>query len=595
MLKKNIWRYIWRLRAFLANKPMLFTQAAILVWAAILGVAGALTTAAFHESIKLLQVLHSGVSGDAVEIAGGWTLMERLLIPTVGGLIAGLCLYLASRIKVDANSDYMEAVAIGDGRLSLRQGILRVFSSLSVSASGWSLGREGPIIHLAAMVGSALGRFFRLAPTHLRLLVACGAAAGVSAAYFAPIAGALLVAEIVLGSMASHILAPLLVASASSFITISSLGYQSWLYEIPAIELVGTRYIWIAVLIGLLSGVLSPLFLKYLDVCRHLFAKLKLPQVLCLGLGGFLLGLVFVVDSWGAGKGDALIHSYLTQPWGLSSIALILFVKIISTGLSVGSGAVGGVITPVMLVGASVSLFVLQLLSIIFPEISVYAPLVVLIGMGSFLGAATSAPLLAVVLIVEMSHSFSVIAPLILATVLAYFVSRRITGRVMFEIIEQRDKSDAVRLALAKLKVKSLLHPTNTILGPQHTLQDAVELFTEQSVRFIYIVNEQQEYLGAIAHTNITRVLLSRQDLSGPIPPDLIERTYLEPLHIGMNLDQAQDAFVNFAGERLPVVDLSDPPRLLGVVYKSDVLRKYSELKQLNDRSVQTAVDIRLS
>ncbi len=591
MLKKNVLRF----RSFLANRPVLFTQAAILVWAAILGIAGALTTAAFHESIKLLQVLHSGVSGDAVEIAGGWTVAERLLIPTVGGLIAGLCLYLASRIKVDANSDYMEAVAIGDGRLSLRQGILRVFSSLSVSASGWSLGREGPIIHLAAMVGSALGRFFRLAPTHLRLLVACGASAGVAAAYFAPIAGALLVAEIVLGSMASHILAPLLVASASSFITISSLGYQSWLYEIPAIELVGTRYIWIAVLIGLLSGVLSPLFLKYLDFCRHLFAKLKLPQVLCLGLGGFLLGLVFIVESWAAGKGDALIHSYLTQPWGLSAIAIILLVKVISTGLSVGSGAVGGVITPVMLVGASVSLFILQLLAIVFPEISIYAPLVVLIGMGSFLGAATSAPLLAVVLIVEMSHSFSVIAPLILATVLAYFVSRKITGRVMFEVIEQRDKSDAVRLALSKLKVKGLLHPTNTILGPQNTLQDAVDLFTEQSVRFIYIVNEQQEYLGAIAHTNITRVLLSRQDLSGPIPPDLIERTYLEPLHIGMNLDQAQDAFVNFAGERLPVVDLNDPPRLLGVVYKSDVLRKYSELKQLNDRSVQTAVDIRLS
>lgn len=584
-----------KLRSFLASKPALFSSAAILVWAAILGVAGALTTATFHESIKLLQVLHSGTSGDAVEIAGRWTVIERLLIPTVGGIVAGFCLYLASRVKVDANSDYMEAVAIGDGRLSLRQGVLRVFSSLSVSASGWSLGREGPIIHLAAMVGSALGRFFKLTPHHLRLLVACGAAAGVSAAYFAPIAGALLVAEIVLGSMASHILVPLLVSSASAFITISSLGYQSWLYEIPAIELVGSRYIWIAILIGLMSGVLSPLFLKYLDICRYFFSRLRFPQVVCMGLGGFLLGLVFIVDSWGAGKGDTLIHSYLTQAWSLKAIVVILLVKLISTGISVGAGAVGGVITPVMLVGASVSLCALQLLSILFPEISVYAPLVVLMGMGAFLGAATSAPLLAIVLIVEMSHSFSVIAPLILSTVLAYFVSRKMTGRVMFEVTEQRDKSDAVRLALSKLKVKSLLHPTNTVLGPEYTLRDAVNIFAEQSVRFVYVVNKEQEFLGAIAHTDITRVLLSRQDLDAPIPPDLLERTYLAPLNISMNLEQAQDAFVNFAGERLPVVDLNNPPRLLGVVYKSDVLRKYSELKQLNDRSVQTAVDIRLS
>ncbi|MDY3330798.1 MAG: ClcB-like voltage-gated chloride channel protein [Pelistega sp.] len=583
------------LRTYLANKPGLFTQTTILVWAAILGVAGALTTVLFHESIKFLQTLHSKTSGDVVLIAEKWSTLERLVIPTVGGLVAGLCLYLASRIKVDANSDYMEAVAIGNGRLSLRQGMLRVFSSLSVSASAWSLGREGPIIHLAAMVGSVVGRFFKLAPRHLRLLVACGAAAGVSAAYFAPIAGALLVAEIVLGSMASHILVPLLIASATSFITISSLGYQSWLYEIPAIELVGSRYIWIALIIGLVSGVLAPLFLKYLDTCRQLFASLKLPQVLCLGLGGFLLGCVFVYEPWSAGKGDTLIHSYINDSWGLNAIASILLLKLISTGLSVGAGAVGGVITPVMLVGASVSLLLLQFLSLIFPELTTYAPLVVLVGMGAFLGAATSAPLLAVVLVVEMSHSFSVIAPLILATVLSYFISRKMTGRVMFEVTEQRDKSDEVRVALAKLKVKGLLHPTNTVLGPQHTLQDAVNLFTEQRIRFVYIVNEQNEYQGAIAHTDITRVLLSRQDLGGPIPPDLIERTYLAPLHIGMNLDQAQDAFVNFAGERLPVVDLNHPPRLLGVVYKSDVLRKYSELKQLNDRSVQSAVDIRLS
>lgn len=582
-------------RHYLSGFPILFSQTAILVWAAVLGVAGAITTITFHEIIKLLQYLHSGRSGDVIEIARSWTVAEKLLIPTIGGVIAGICLYLASRIRVDANSDYMEAVAIGNGRLSIRQGILRIISALCVSATGWSLGREGPIIHWAAMSGSFVGRFFNLEPRHLRLLVACGAAAGVSSAYFAPIAGALFVAEIVLGSMATYVLVPLLISSATAFITIQSLGYRSWLYEIPPVEVVGQKYPFMALVVGVVAGILAPLFLRYLDFIRQFFSSLKLPSFVSLALGGLLLGCLFLINPGVAGKGDTLIHSYIVQPWTLSGIAMILCLNVLSTGFSVGSGAVGGVITPVMLVGASMAALMVQALALWQPDVVVYMPLFVLVGMGAFLGAATSAPLLAIVLIVEMSHSFNVIAPLILATVLSYYVSRRITGTVMYAVTEERDKDDAVRQKLSRLKVKSLLNPTSTVLTHANTVQEVVDMFAEHSVRYVYIVNEEQEFLGVIANRDVTRILLTKKDLQMPIPPDLIERTFLEPLRIDMNLDEAQERFVSFNGERLPVVDAQNPPHLVGIVYKSDVLRKLSELKRMVDRSAQTAVDIRLS
>lgn len=585
-----------RLRSYLiARSDKLFSQTVILVWAAILGFAGAITTITFHEVIKLLQRLHTGRAGDVVDIARLWSVPEKLIIPTLGGIIAGLCLYFASRIKVDANSDYMEAVAIGNGKLSLRQGLLRICSALCVSATGWSLGREGPIIHWAAMSGSVVGRFFKLEPRHMRLLVACGAAAGVSSAYFAPIAGALFVAEIILGSMATQVLVPLLTSSAISYITIQSLGYRSWLYEIPPIDVVGHKYIILALVIGAISGVAAPVFLRYLDQVKAFFSSLKLPEPVSLALGGFLVGCLFLINPWVAGKGDTLIHSYIVSSWTLSGIFIILCLNVLSTGLSVGSGAVGGVITPVMLVGASVALLIVKTVALWSPEAEIYTHLFILVGMGAFLGAATSAPVLAVVLIVEMSHSFNVIAPLILATVLSYHISRKVTTKAMFAVVEHRDKSDEVRLALSKLNVKSLLNPATTVLTPQHTMNDVVNMFAEHSARYVYIVNDIQEFLGVISIQDVTRTLLTQTNLHQAIPPDLLGRTYIEPLNIAMTLDQAQDRFVNFTGERLPVVDLQNPPHLVGVVYKSDVLRKFSELKRIMEQSSQAAADIRLS
>lgn len=119
-------------------------QPALLVWALLMGVVGALATIVFYWGIHQVQLFLSGQSGSIVSVARSWSAPERILYPALGGLVAGLLLWWASKLKVDSNADYMEAVAIGDGRLSLRQGVLRVLSSLSVIATGDRLGARGP-------------------------------------------------------------------------------------------------------------------------------------------------------------------------------------------------------------------------------------------------------------------------------------------------------------------------------------------------------------------------------------------------------------------------------------------------------------------
>src|SRR5699024_4976849 len=146
--------------------------------------------------------------------------------------------------------------------------VLRILSSLTVITSGFSIGREGPMIHMGSMLSSAIGRFFFMNARQLRLVVACGAAGAVSAAYHTPIAGALFVAEIVVGSMSMAIVGPLLVAAMSAHLTTRFFGSHFLLYEIDIEISLTTELIICAIIIGVFAGVLSRLFLRTLDWCR---------------------------------------------------------------------------------------------------------------------------------------------------------------------------------------------------------------------------------------------------------------------------------------------------------------------------------------
>ena len=201
-----------RLRLRLSERFRLSEIHTMLIWAALVGFVGALATIAFREAIRALEWLVTRHTGGLVEIAEILPWYLRIAFPAIGGVVAGLLLQLSRRWAYkDVSSDYMEAISIGDGRIPVRQALARSASSLFSVASGGSIGREGSMVHLAAMCASLIGRIARFGPARLRLLVACGAAAGITSAYSAPIGGALFVSEIVIGSIAMESFGPLVV------------------------------------------------------------------------------------------------------------------------------------------------------------------------------------------------------------------------------------------------------------------------------------------------------------------------------------------------------------------------------------------------
>ncbi|WP_051532400.1 ClcB-like voltage-gated chloride channel protein [Brackiella oedipodis] len=570
----------------------LFARPSLLIWAVIMGCLGAGATMLFYESMYLIQYLLSGRSGMVNDVTSTFSTLQTIVFPCIGGLVAGLLLNLSNRFKTDAESDYMEAVALGNGQLSIPQGLARILSALSVVATGGSIGREGPMIHFAAMTASAFGRFFYVDAVHLRLLVACGAAAGVAAAYNTPIAGALFVAEIVIGSMSMVVLGPLLVAAATSHLLMRFSGRYHLLYEMYDVWHYSTEFMLWAVVLGLLAGCATPLFLRYLSFLRQTFKKIPLALPWRMALGGLCMGGFLLLDQRVAGNGDFIVHQLLHNAWAWQSLLLFLLVKVLATGVVVGSGAVGGVLTPVMCVGASVALLMVHAAALIFPEINNFMPEFALLGMGAFLAAATSAPLMAMIMIIEMSQNLSLAAPLIFSCTIAYAVARFFKGLVMYHVTETREQSDLLRSRLRHLHIEDFIQTPQNVINANASVKEAVQKFTQLSVRYIYVVDDENVYQGVIAHKDVTELLFNSGDMQQLIKDSLISRRYLQPLTIGMTLDQIQEHLVNFSGERLPVLDQQEPAHLIGVIYKSEVLAKYSEIKRSLDNTDKVVLDL---
>lgn len=573
--------FLFKLRTRLGNSFLGCVDLYVLLWAVPVGIAGALATFAFREGIELLQWMMTGQKGSVVEMAARLSWPLRIAVPAVGGVLAGGLLALSAGGEKRAGSrDYMEAVHAGDGRLSLRQTLLRSASSICTIATGGSIGREGAMVQLAALCASRTGIGLRLDPARLRLLVACGAAAGVSAAYSAPLAGAFFISEIVLRSIAMESFGPILVAAAAANIAMRMApGYQAP-YAIPAFPAVNGAEILPFVVLGLVAGLGAPLFLRFLRMSKRLFDRTQLPLPLRLGAGGLLLGLLSIASPQIWGNGYEVVSAILHEPWAWSALLGILVLKVFGTAATAGSGAVGGVFTPALFVGAVTGCLFGQAAQALWPQMASAPFAYAIVGMGAFLAAASQAPLMSMLMIYEMTLSYQLMLPLSLCCVLAYFVSRAAGDLGLYEISARHRQHDRELHRLRMATVERFVRPAQTVLPATATMHELASAFQRHGVRYVYIVDQNGCYLGAVALADIAGALLNRSGASAASAHDFLSRR-LPVLTAQMPLRTALAKFRQHPGERLPVVQDGESPILLGVVDKTALLDAYSRFSAL--------------
>ncbi|HUN25205.1 MAG TPA: ClcB-like voltage-gated chloride channel protein [Steroidobacteraceae bacterium] len=547
--------------------------AGIIFWAALTGVLGALASVAFREGTRMLEGLFTGHHEEGlVEAALDLVWWHRMLIPIGGGLLAGAVLHWAGRVLTAPRAvDYMEAVLVGDGRISFRTTLMTSLSSLCSISSGGSIGREGPMVQMAAMLGSKVGALARASIPRLRLMVACGAAAGIAAAYNAPISGALFVSEIVLGNTAMESFGPLVVASVTSNATIHRfLGYGP-VFDVPHVQFVSNVELIFFVMLGVLLGHLAPPFLSFIDFAKSRFVRLRLRPYWQLGLGGVIVGAIsiFVPQVWG--NGYSVVGDILQAKLYRTRLLEVLGAKVLATAATVGSGAVGGIFTPTLFIGCAVGAAVGELLHAALPHITSVPAAYALIGMGGFLAATTHAPLTSILMVFEMTGDYEIVLPLMLACVTAHYTAK------VYRRGESVYHASLARAAVAaqpddwRLRtVEPLVKSPAAMVSRTTTVRELLERLPKRPVERAYVVDGDQ----LIAWLEPRHILDEVQ--KGTVDPDAPVERVAHPVSFvlspDMALGTALDGFLREQATVLPVTLGTWRNSLVGEVTRRDVL-----------------------
>jgi len=540
------------------------------IWAGIIGFCGAACSIAYRMATSFVHKILTGSSVPGlVESFIELPLWERFIIPGIGGLIAGAIIYFGSRFHGRVTTtDYMEAVVLGDGKISARQSLVKSLSALFTIASGGSIGREGPLVQLSSMVASLAGRLQHWTTPRLRLLVGCGAAAGIASAYNAPISGAVFVAEIVLGSMAMEIFGPLVFASVIATLTVRGFLGPGPVYEIPLFRLNGAWEILPYLLLGLVSGLVAPWFIRLLRTSERLVGQISAPVYVKMCAGGLVVGALAVFYPEVCGNGYSVVNGILRGQWLWQTLALILIFKVLATAATFGSGAVGGVFTPTLFVGASLGFLFGTVTHDVTGSASVNPSAFAIVGMGAFLAAATHAPIMAIIMIFELTLDHQIILPLMLACVVGYYTSVNIEKRSIYaEALKRKGAGDYAK-QLAELHVRDLMKPNPLTISPTTGFSEIGEKFIDSRFNHLY-VTDNGRFLGAISLHDI-KSYLNTPDLAKVVIAGDILHDSFPVVRASASLAQAMEGFSHHDGERLPVV--SHDRELVGSISKTDVI-----------------------
>jgi CIC family chloride channel protein len=456
----------------------------------------------------------------------------------------------------------------------VRPAIGRVVSSIAVISTGGSEGREGPIIQIGAALASSLSRRLKVSPERVRILTACGMAAGVAGAYNTPIAATLFVLEVVVGSFAMRLFGPAVVSAVTSTVVVRLLLGDEPVYQVAPFHLESVVEFLPFAVIGFLSGPSSALFARSLRQSKKLFEKIPLGKPLTMAIGGAIVGAigVFLPEVWGNGF-EATNRILRGNPTVLF-LALVFVGKIVATSATIGSGGVGGAFTPTLLVGAALGGIVARVCHVAVPGLEAPVGGYALLGMGGLLAGLTRAPLLAILMIFELTQNTEVLLPMMVVSVIAA-LSARIFEKDSIYVSSLRSagivwESTPEATSISTLKVSDIMR-TDVQLTPRTTpLPEIVKAFLTSRSLYLYVGDEEGKLVGVVDLHDIKETFPEKELGGLVIAEDLT--TEIPCVTPAESLTSVNEKLWFRDLGHLPVVDTLETRRFLGIVTRRDLL-----------------------
>jgi chloride channel protein, CIC family len=551
----------------------------LLGFAVAIGLGGGLGVVAFYRLIDLaFWILYLT---PAVFLTQSGILAYRPLLTGMGMTLAYLIMRGPGRGHEGLNvPDVQRAVAREGGRLPLRPTLARTAASAVTLGSGGAAGSEGPVAVLGAALASFLGRAFRFDPARTKIMVAAGAAAGISAAFNAPLAGAFFALEEILGSLAVGAFPPVVVASVVAAVVSHSFLGNNPAFPIPeeyGYALQRELMIFYPFL-GVIAGLVAVLFVRVFFATETIVRKLEGPRWTAAFLGGLLVGvLVLLSKGMLVGHGHLAVHLDVFGGMSWTSLALLALGSILATSITLNFGGSGGVFTPSLYVGAATGGAFGVALTGLFPGLGLRPEAYALVGMGAVVAASTSAPITGMLLVFEMTNDYEIVLPLMLTTVIANLVARRLEPDSLYSgwlrRRGERLQHGADRDVLAGLRVADAFDPAPQVAGENAPLGQLLGHLGSGAFTDLPVVDEQRRLIGIIPIADLGRLAGEPREKTSALVASQVTIP-AETVAPGDSLLEAIRRMGVRGAPSIPVVDRATG-HLLGLVSRAHVLALY--------------------
>jgi chloride channel protein, CIC family len=560
-------RFIGRVRRVPTEMP---EEQLFLLLAIIVGVLSGLSVVCFQVSIRWIRILLLGSS-----LRPGWP--RVVLAPTVFGLIvAVLVLKVFPRVRGSGVNQTKAAVYIYDGFIPFSTVIGKFITCSLGIGSGQSLGPEDPSLQIGAGLASAIGRKLRLSRERVRLIAPIGAAAGLAAAFNAPVTAVLFVVEEVIGQWSAGVLGAIVLAAVASAVVEHWFMGAEPLFRIPQLGVIRPIELLGYAMLGIVSGIASVVISRVIQVVRPRMKALPhWTQYLQPALAGLFIGVVGLRFPQVMGAGYEYMENAMHGQYTWQVLGILAGLKIITTSASFVTGTPGGMFAPTLFIGAMLGAAVGGVEHAFFPQLAGSTGAYALIGMGTLFAGFLRAPMTSVFMILEVSGDYSVILPVMVSNTIAYLIARTLQHTPIFEFLTEQDglhlPSMEEQREHRSLRVEDAMRPT---LAPPMHLSDSLE--TVQNV-----ANASVEE-SLLASDGSRWYVFSRADLHGWLVKSAADgagtlRDYLKRSVPVLYPDYSLDAALEQLGTSaiLPVVHRANRSLLIGVLSAADVLAAY--------------------
>ncbi len=550
----------------------------------VIGIVCGLVAVAFHESIRIAESFLARVARpENSRFWIGWL----LAVPTLGGLVTGPIL---ARYFPDARGSGIPQVkatyAERRGRVRLRDSVAKFVLSTIQIGSGASLGREGPTVQICSGVATALGRLARITPQAQRRLIPVGAAAGVAAAFNAPIAAVTFTIEEIIGKLDDTLLTGVIIAAALAAVIERSILGAHPVFDVAVHHgLDDARSLLLYAILGVAAAFVSILFTDTLLTLRLRFRGMaRVPEFARPAIGGFLTGAtavlaILLLKAGGVtGGGYESLRRALSGELEVKVLLGLCLAKLLATCFSYSSGGVGGIFAPVLFIGAMLGGAFGSLDKSLFGHTDQAASAFALVGMGALFSGAIRAPMTSVLIIVEMTSGYELILPLMIANMSSYLIARRFRPQPIYEALLAQDglnlEGHHLNEELDRFALKDLVAADRPFLSfaPSSPAKEVLRAASAPTWQTVFpVLDEERRIVGVITHAELRSVLTQNELPDETTALDIMRPPATVTTHHTLRIALER---MRLEGVReLPVVD--DDGRVIGFVDEGALAQIY--------------------